>query len=222
MDEQNQVVDDRYLNELKHELGHKVVEWVERKFNILPLPVLEEYTHHNLIKHIVMPNRVDSILEWVFDMGFETIEREWVGNQDGWVYIENIDIDDESFDINSFDVLEYFKSKYGESMFDSFIRFIESNYNYQIEDYIDEQTVNEYPLHGFVFEVREDWMNDDALIDTYKSIGFGVLKNVDYLETMLFLKSSGVSFLSHYWIPLYLALYDDEESKYSGVDYSGL
>ena len=93
--------------------------------------------------------------------------------------------------------------------------FLEDNY----QGYIDEAQESNYPMWNFIFEHKgSTW---EALSEAALKAGCGVINQSDYFNDAIFMRSAGHSFLSAYWVKIYLELFD-KEGKYKDVDYSRL
>lgn len=88
----------------------------------------------------------------------------------------------------------------------------------ELEDEKDTLQDNNYPMWNTIFELKWNWLELTSMAQYH---GMGVINSNDYFNNAIFMSSCGHSFLSSYWIPLYLALHSIEAELYKNVNYEG-
>ncbi len=202
---------------LLRELKQTVESWVDRSFNFLSLEVVEKMSDNNLHDFIVQPDKNLYLFEYLDDCDETILILD---------YCQQNDIDDEDERIFKYIRCEgTIKESFIECIdedWDGFCDFVLEEYESDIEDFISEQNDENYPIYGTCFEWRDSYRNEQETTDKVLSLGCGVIDGLEPFNNMMFMTSGGHSFLSAYWIPLYLSLFPSETEKYSGLNYQGL
>jgi hypothetical protein len=186
--------------ELSRELYNKVDAWVNT-FNWLQLEVLEKYTDNMLFEYI--KQKTLSIEEYLQNLTAKELKELHTDfNAEMGIYKNEEE--------------EEFLTELREEDKEDFITWVEENKGDEIRE---NNERDNYPMWNTLFEfkhgVNKEWL------EKAQAVGLGVIEHEDF-NPILFMMSAGHSFYSSYWIPLYLAIYEDEAQKYAGVNYSHL
>lgn len=196
--------------DLKFELEKSVNLWVDRSFNFIQVNVLEKYTDNSLHEYIRSISEDDVFEDWISQMNMLQLIQTW--SEDEGVEIDHITANTSS--------KEDFINCFGEEKWQSFEDWCKSNYEDDIQEYAD--TLDNYPVWSTLFEFRDSFRSNEEDIQRCIKIGLGIIEGLDDFNLILFMTSAGHSFLSAYWIPLYLEFFPNEKIKYAGIDYSDL
>lgn len=193
---------------LEHELEQAVNLWVDRSFNFIQLNVLEKYTDNSLHNYIRPISEDDVFEDWICQMNILQLIQTWTEDED-------VEIDFLTANVSS---KSDFISCFGDEHWESFENWCKSNYESDIQEYTD--TLDNYPVWSTVFEFRDSFRNNEEDIQRCINMGLGIIEGLDDFNLIVFMTSAGHSFMSAYWIPLYLEFFPDEKIKYAGIDYS--
>ena len=82
-----------------------------------------------------------------------------------------------------------------------------------------EQRDANYPMWNTCFEFKED--PSEEILQSAVDAGFGIIEGLDEFNPLLFVSGCGYSFYGAHWMPLYLALpwNEDTRKKYKGVKF---
>lgn len=88
-----------------------------------------------------------------------------------------------------------------------------------VREWVDENHYSEnYPVWSTLFEFKSE--PPESWITAAQEVGLGVIDPQEAFKTTLFATSAGHSFYSSYWIPLYLAIFEQRRSYWANVDFS--
>jgi len=182
-----------------YELKNMAMDFQAKTFNQIQLSVYERIADmegSHLMEYIQRKNDMDDdfVFEW-FEHNLSLRENERIIN-------EFVDYsDDES--ITSENVLDEYKEE--------FIDYLRSNYEYDIESYMEDMDRDNYPMWNTLFEFKEE--PTEMMIEAAKEAGFGVIDGFDEFNTTLFVSGAGYSFYGAHWIPLFLNMPWNEKLK---------
>ena len=199
------------------ELNNTIESWIDRTFNFIKLEVLEKISDNNLYDYILQPDKRKFLLEYLDDSDEVIIILD---------YCQQKDIDNEDERISKYvkfdgTIKESFIACIDDS-WEDFCEFAVEEYESDIEDFIQEQGNENYPMWNTCFEWRDSYRNEDETNEKVINVGCGVIEGLEPFNNLIFMTSAGHSFYSSYWIPLYFSLFPNEEEKYKGIDYSSL
>jgi hypothetical protein len=190
-------------NQLARELYNKVDAWVNT-FNWLQLEVLEKYTDNMLFESIrQQPLATEEYLHRLTSGELEELHTEF------------------NYEMGNYADEEEEQPMTGllDSDQEQFIAWMEENKADEIRDWQQDNERENYPMWNTLFEFKHG--ASEEILEKAQAVGLGVIEHEDF-NPILFMMSAGHSFYSSYWIPLYLAIYEDEAQKYAGVNYSHL
>lgn len=199
------------------ELNNTIESWIDRTFNFIKLEVLEKISDNNLYDYILQPDKRKFLLEYLDDSDEVIIILD---------YCQQNDIDNEDERISKYvkfdgTIKESFIACIDDS-WEDFCEFALEEYQSDIEDFIQEQGNENYPMWNTCFEWRDSYRNEDETNEKVISVGCGIIEGLDPFNNLIFMTSEEHSFYSSYWISLYFSLFPNEEEKYKGIDYSSL
>ena len=180
-------------DQLARELYNKASDFVKREFNYIQLDVVNKVCDDTLYEYIQFDE----------DECFET----WCK------YDGSTEVEETIQAYNTENETTYTVTDIEEN--DDLIEYIKQNCE-GWEDYRESQSNENYPMWNTLFELRENW---SAVTENAEKCGIGVISGCEDFNDMLFFRGCGYSFYGAHWIPLYLAIFEDEAKKYEGVKY---
>jgi hypothetical protein len=187
------------IEDLDYELRCKVNTWIDSTFNFILVDVLElvaEKQGTYLGEFIKQP----SLLE-VLESAAEQIEDFYVLLKEFKKSEEEIDLEE----LNESELVQFYDYLFGKG----YARTLEEIKN----------NPDNYPLHGTCFEIRESpdsWTSRQIIANAEKA-DLGVISDLEYFNSLLFISGSGYNFYRAHWIPLYLLCYEEEKEKYKDL-----
>ena len=181
------------MTDLKRELRTTVESWRDKTFNII---------HIDVINHTF-----NATEEYLYDLIEPT----------------NIDYDDFFNDYSKHDEYNEWceENEYeGSDSDEDDVKEEFCNQDNDFQSYQDRLQDDNGPMWNYCFETKgSSW---PSLTKAALNAGCGVINESEYFNDTVFMKSAGHSFLSAYFIPIYLEIFQDEAEKYKGIDYSDL
>ncbi len=203
--------------DLLYQLEGKVCKWVERSFNYIQVEVAEKMADNHLFEYIRQPSPTDVVYDYLDDCDEIQVIEDWAIETKIKSYDEKV----EKYVSHNGAYQDSFEYAFGD-VWNNFIDYVLENYEDDIQEYIDEQQDENYPMWNTLFEFRDDYYNNDETCEKVTQIGCGIIQGLEPFNNMVFMQSCGHSFYGSYWIPLYFEFYPDEKEKYKGIDYSSL
>ncbi len=175
------------------ELYNEADKYVSRNFNYIQVAVLDKMSDDQLFAKIDQVSEEDHVEDFLADY---SLNKEFVL----WFTDRN-------------DIFEKVTEK-------KMLEFVNEEHEQQFDIYKEEQEQKNYPMWNTCFEFRHEPSEDE--INAAVKAGFGIIRDVDGFNTLLFVAGCGYSFFGAHWIPMIieLNLYGDTKEAAKGVDYS--
>lgn len=174
------------------ELYNEADKYVNRNFNYIQLSVLEKMSDNCLFEKIDQVKESEQVEDFLNNYSLNDEFKAWL-------------VDNSEEGTDELELMGVFANDEHQNDFDR---------------HKEEQEQNNYPMWNTCFEFRQEPSEDE--VNAAIKAGFGVIRDVDGFNTLLFVAGCGYSFYGAHWIPMIieLNLYGDTKERAEGVDFS--